>query len=263
LVQAREQVEALKQQAEADDQHAVGEAKRAAQQRVAADRQRRVEEALRNCDRLQQQREASAKKSQREVTKSRASTTDPEARTMKFCDGGYRPGYNVQLTTDVDSGVIVGATVTNAGNDLEQLPPMLEQITERYGRPPEEALVDGGFASCTSIEAAAALGVTVYAPLKEEKRQLAAGKDPYAAKPKDTPALKAWRARMKEAASKAMYRLRSQTAEWVNAIFRNRGMQQMPVRGQAKCQAVAVLYAITHNLMLGKKLRAKAVYSGS
>jgi hypothetical protein len=153
-------------------------------------------------------------------------------------------------------------TVTNAGNDLEQLPPMLEQITERYGRPPEEVLVDGGFASRTSIEEATALGSTVYAPLKEEKQQLAAGKDPYAAKPKDTPALKAWRARMKEAASKAMYRLRSQTAEWVNAIFRNRGMQQMPVRGQAKCQAVAVLYAITHNLLLETKLRAKAAQSG-
>jgi hypothetical protein len=36
----------------------------------------------------------------------------------------------------------------------------------------------------------------------------------------------------------------------------------MPVRGQAKCQAVAVLYAITHNLLLEKKLRAKAAQGG-
>lgn len=262
LAQAREQVEALKQQAEADDQHAVAKAKRAAQQRTAADRQRRLEEAIRNCDQLQQQREESAKRSGRDVTTPRASTTDPEARKMKFSDGGYRPGYNVQLSTDVDSGVIVGVTVTNAGNDLEQLPPMLEQIAERYGQQPAEVLVDGGFASRTSIEEATALGATVYAPLKEEKKQLAEGKDPYAAKAKDTPALKAWRARMKEAASQAMYRLRSQTAEWVNAIFRNRGMQQMPVRGRAKCEAVTVLYAITHNLLLGGKLRAKAAQSG-
>jgi hypothetical protein len=70
-----DQVEALKQQAEADDQHAVAEAKRAAQQRTAADRQRRLEEAIRNCDQLQQQREESAKRSGRDVTKSRASTT--------------------------------------------------------------------------------------------------------------------------------------------------------------------------------------------
>ena len=51
---------------------------------------------------------------------------------MKFPDGGYRPGYNVQFATDTESGVIVGVEVTNAGNDSEQLPPMLDQLKERY-----------------------------------------------------------------------------------------------------------------------------------
>jgi transposase len=262
LEKARQQVETLRQQANAEDQDAIRKAKLAARQRVAEDRQRRLDEALRNCELLQRQREESAKKSGRNVKEARASITDPEARVMQFSDNGFRPAYNVQLATDVGSGVIVGVTVTNAGNDLEQLPPMLKQIEERYGMHPTEALVDGGFASHHAIEEATANGTTVYAPLKDEAKQLAKGKDPYATKPGDKPALKAWRARMKDAASKAKYRLRCQTAEWVNAIFRNRGMQQMPVRGQVKCQAVATLYAITHNLMLAGQLRAKAAQSG-
>ena len=59
--------------------------------------------------------------------------------------------------------------------------------------------------------------------------------------------------------AKAIYRLRSQTAEWVNALARNRGFHQMPVRGLARCRAVVVLYAITHNLMQALKLRVEAI----
>jgi hypothetical protein len=43
--------------------------------------------------------------------------------------------------------VILGVEVTNAGGDGEELPPMLDQLKERYGRVPPEALVDGGFAT--------------------------------------------------------------------------------------------------------------------
>ena len=101
-------------------------------------------------------------------------------------------------------------------------------------------------------------GCTVYAPLKEEEKQLAAGKDPYVRKKGDSAAVAAWRERMGTAAAKLIYRLRCQTAEWVNALCRNRGFWQMPVRGQPKCRTVAVLYAIVHNIVRGVKLRAKA-----
>jgi hypothetical protein len=61
---------------------------------------------------------------------------------------------------------------------------------------------------------------------------------------------------MGEEASKVIYRLRSQTAEWVNAMCRNRGFQRMPVRGRTRCQIVATLYAITHNLIHQANVRA-------
>lgn len=257
LEEARQQVEALKPWADESPEDATRR-QRAARQRVARERQQRLEEAIRHCEQLQQQREETAKTSGRKPTAARASTTDPEARTMKFPDGGYRPGYNVQFSTDTASGIIVGVDVTNHGTDQEELPPMLDQLEERYDRQPEEALVDGGFASLETIDNAAGRGCTVYAPLKDEEKQLAAGKDPYVPKKCDSAAIAAWRERMGMAAAKLVYRLRCQTAEWVNAMCRNRGFQQMPVRGRPKCRTVAVLYAITHDIVRAVTLRAKA-----
>jgi transposase len=257
LVEARQQVEALKQLADESSEE-LSQRQRAARQRAAAERMRRIEQALQHCDELQKQREERAKKSNEKAKEPRASTTDPEARVMQFSDGGYRPGYNVQFSTDTQTGVIVGVEVTNAGSDSEQLPPMLDQLAERHAKVPQEALVDGGFASLAAIDAAAQRGCTVYAPLKEEEKQRQAGKDPHARKKGDSEAVASWRARMGTAAAKAVYRLRCQTAEWVNAVCRNRRFWQMPVRGQPKCRLTAILYAITHDLLLGAKLRAEA-----
>jgi transposase len=254
LEEARQQVETLKQLAEEDGEQ-LTRRQRAARQRAARERQERIEEAMRQCGELQQQREASAKQSGRKVNEAQASTTDPDARTMKFPDGGYRPGYNVQFATDTESGVIVGVEVTNAGNDSEQLPPMLDQLEERYERVPNEALVDGGFVTIDAIDQADDQGCTVYAPVKDEKKQRAEGKDPHARKKRDSDAVAAWRSRMGTEAAKLIYRLRGQTAEWVNAQCRNRGLWHMPVRGRPRCRIVALLFAIAHNLVLRERTR--------
>jgi transposase len=83
LEAAREQVATLKQLAEED------KADLTRRQPAARERQQRIEEAMRQCEELQQSREASSGRNEREA---RASTTDPEARVLKFPDGGYRPG---------------------------------------------------------------------------------------------------------------------------------------------------------------------------
>jgi transposase len=255
LDEARQQVETLKQLAEEDGEE-LTRRQRAARVRAARERQERVQEAMRQRDELQQQREASAKQSGRKVDEARASTTDPEARTMRFADGGYWPAYNIQFATDTESGVIEGVELTNDGTDGGELPPMLDQLKERYECVPPEALVDGGFATVEAIEQADKQGCTVYAPLKDEDKQRAAGKDPHAPKKGDSDAVARWRSRMGTDAAKLIYRLRCQTAEWVNAQCRNRGLWHMPVRGQPRCRIIALLYAIAHNLVVAEKLRS-------
>jgi transposase len=257
LDEAREQVATLKQLAE-EDAEELTRRQRAARERAARERQERIEEALRQRDELQKQRQASAKKNGRKVDEARASTTDPEARNMKFADGGYRPGYNVQFATDTESGLIVGVEVTNAGTDGDELPPMLDQLDQRYERVPPEALVDGGFATVGAIDKAVQRGCTVYAPIREEEKQRAEGRDPHAPKKRDSDAVAQWRIRMGTEAAKLIYRLRCQTAEWVNAQCRNRGFWHMPVRGRPRCRMVALLFAIAHNLVVGERLRRAA-----
>jgi transposase len=255
LEDAKRQVETLKRLAETNPDE-LTRRQIAARGRAARERQERIEEAGRQCEELRERREKAAKQSGRKPTEARASTTDPQARVMAFSDGGFRPGYNVQFASDTATGIIVGVDVTNAGTDSEQMPPMLDQLKGRYKRLPGAMLVDGGFASLDAIDSTEDRGIVVYAPVKDEEEQAKAGQDPYARKKKDTDATAAWRKRMGEEASKLLYRLRSQAAEWVNALCRNRGFQQMPVRGQTRCRVVATIFAITHNLIQQGNVRA-------
>ena len=127
-------------------------------------------------------KEGGKKQGKKEKTsEARASTTDPEARNVKFSDGGYRPGFNVQFATDTATGIMVGVDVTNAGTDSEEMPPMVDQLERRYHVVPDEMLVDGGFASLDAIDAIEGRGSKVYAPIKDEEKQKGAGKDRTAA----------------------------------------------------------------------------------
>lgn len=165
---------------------------------------------------------------------------------MKMADGGYRPAYNVQFSTTTDSQVIVGVDVNNIGSDQGQLSPMLDQIEQRYDERPAQCLVDGGYARHDEIEQAQGRGTTVYAPVPKPKDPT---RDPYVALPGDSQAIAKWRERMGTAAAKDIYKQRAATAECVNAIARGRGLTQFLVRGLSKVKAVALWFAIAHNLM--------------
>ena len=163
---------------------------------------------------------------------------------MKMPDGGFRPAYNVQFATTTEGGVIVGVDVTNEGTDGGQMPPMLEQIEERFGAEAEhEMLVDGGFATVEAIDEAERNGTTVYAPVKKEKEQLDEGKDPYRARSRTRTRRRSWRARMGTDEAKTIYKQRASTAEWVNAQVRNHGLYGVRVRGRPKVLVVVLWYA--------------------
>src|SRR5437764_2481448 len=149
LEEAQTQVQRLRAELETDP----GEGQRRqqkAQERAARERVERIRQALARLPELE------AKKKAADQEKARTSTTDPEATVMKMADGGFRPAYNVQFSTDTQTQIIVGVDVVTQGSDQGQLPPMLEQIHNRFDRYPEAALVDGGFAKHEDIEAVSA-----------------------------------------------------------------------------------------------------------
>ena len=119
--------------------------------------------------------------------------------------------------------------------------------------------MDGGFTTLQDIEEVYEKhGVKVYGPIKGEEKKKEKGIDPYQPGKKDGPGVAAWRVRMGTEEGKATYRLRGQTAEWVNAGARQRGLYQVTVRGLAKVRAVALLYALAHNLLRAVALQKQA-----
>jgi len=238
--EAAEQVQALRKELD-EDPGASDLRRKAARERAARERQAHVAEALR------QYPEVKAKK-KHDKEEARVSITDPDARTMHMPDGGFRPAYNVQLTTDTASQVIVAADAIQSGSDHGQLPSAVQQIERRYAVTPREVLTDGGFAKAEDIEqlAQASPPCMVYAPPPELKthdgKVIPPSKD-------ESAEVRAWRARMETEEAKRIYKERAATIECVNAQARNRGLQQFPVRGLKKVQAVVLLFALAHNLM--------------
>ncbi len=202
----------------------------------------------------------SGKKKAKKPREPRASTTDPDATVMKMPDGGFRPAFNVQFATDADSLVITGVDVGNVGSDKGQLLPMAEQHQERYEQAPRQMLVDGGFTKKSDVQALSEMGVEVYAPVPEPKNP---NRDRYERRADDSDAVAAWRERMSTEEAKAVYKRRAATAECVNAQARNRGMRQFLVRGLEKVKAVALWFALAHNLVRAATLRAQRAAAAS
>lgn len=253
LQEAQQQWDRLQKELQAGKED-VSARQRAARERAARERLERLQKAKGELQKMQAAREARQKG---DGESARASVTDPEARRMKMADGGYRPAYNVQFSTTLDTLVVVGVDVTNAGTDAGQMGPMVEQIERDQGEPPKEYFSDGGFSTHNDIKQVEQRGVTVYTPVKEAERQEQEGKDPYAPRPGDSPEVAAWRQRMGTKEGKAKYRLRA-ICEWTNAMGRNRGLQQFFVRGLAKVKAVALWFALVQNLLQLVALRAAA-----
>jgi transposase len=242
IQEAREHLEAVTREA---TDPAITARQAAARQRGAKDRLARLEAALAQIPEV-----AAVKKQSGAKDKTpRVSTTDPDARVMKMPDGGYRPAHNVQFATTTDEArVIVGVSASNRGSDAQQSTPMLEQIERRTGQRPNEMLLDGGYAQHEALDAAAAKGVTVYAPVPKPRKE--DGRDPHKARPGDSPAVGEWRERMGTAEAKEVYKKRAATAETVNAdAKKHRGLSSLAVRGSGKVLASALLVALTYDIL--------------
>ena len=139
------------------------ERRRAARQRVVREGLERAKKALEKLKQLETAARGKDKETQR------VSLSEPEARIMKHPDGGWAPSYNVQVSTELQSRMIVGIGVTTAANDTQELLPALEQVKENCGRLPQQVLADNGYVSRDNVEASRKQNVALIAPWKEHK----------------------------------------------------------------------------------------------
>lgn len=254
----------LKKEVDADPA-ASSRRRRAARERAARDREVRVAKAKATLAELEKERAKRAERSPKEMaeksekTAPRASITDPEARRMRFADGAVRAGYNIQVAATSKHGFITAIKATDRRNDSGLARPMVEETERRLGVPVKRLLADTNYASSEDIKALSSRPdnpVTVYVPPQPDKEDVKPEtklrREKERARECDT--LKAWRQRMASAEGEEVMKRRKRI-ERVNAQVKNRGLGTMLVRGLAKVQAVALLYALAHNLATALRLR--------
>jgi len=104
--------------------------------------------------------------------------TDPDSREMK----GVGPAYNAQIAVDAEDQLIVGAEVTDAGNDTRQLLPMIEELettTESQGLPKVIA-ADSGYASAEAFAGLSELShIDAYVPTQRQISKIRDGVGPF------------------------------------------------------------------------------------
>lgn len=169
LKTARQVIKKLDRQA-AEEQEAQDKQRMAAQQRAAREAVARGEAALRELAQLEQKVAPGKREGQR------VSESEPEARKMKDNNGGFQLAYNMQVTTEVQSRMIVAVGLTNDPNDLHQLMPALERVKESGLTTPQVIIADNGYATRQNVEGAAGENVELIAPWKDDdSRQAGAG----------------------------------------------------------------------------------------
>lgn len=256
-----ERIKGLKRELQADPAASQRRAKKRALD-AAEERARRVAAAKAKLAELEAERAERQKTHAAEETQkseSKASTTDSEARMMKFPDGAMRLAYNVQVATSC--GFIIAVEPTDRRNDKGLAPMLVEQIKARCAAVPGRLLADTGAMTQDDIESLAQTypKMTIFSPppkekddVKEETKRKRAWK-----LRNEPPAVQNWRERMAGDEAKVIYARRKNT-EHAHAHMKNRGFATMLVRGLAKVRAVCLLHALAHNLACAVSRRSPA-----
>ena len=179
--------------------------------------------------------------------KAQRNFTDPESRIMKTANG-FEQAYNAQAAVDADSQVIVAESLTNAGNDKQQVVPLAAEIAGNLGRVPKELSADSGYCSEGNLEELDRLGIRGYLATGRQKHGTKSATGRRAVRTGSR--VEAMSRRLKRGGHRSRYRLRKQTVEPVfGQIKAARGFRQFHLRGLAKVADEWRLICTAHNLL--------------
>lgn len=184
--------------------------------------------------------------------KDQINLTDEQSRIMKV-GSGFDQCYNTQAAVDADSMLIVGCFVTQAGNDSQQIEPMLELLAGRQEQlgPISQVLADTGYFSAANVAACEAAGIVPMIAMKREQHYppvLDRFMEPAPLAPGAT-AVETMAHRLKTKTGRADYALRKQTVEPVFGIIKHvMKFRQFLVRGKQRVANEWKLVALAWNL---------------
>lgn len=180
--------------------------------------------------------------------KSKRNFTDTESRMMKdHATSTYLQGYNAQIGVDAHAQIIVAATVVQAGNDQQQLVPVLTKVKENVGRMPEKVSADAGYFSTAAVTHEAFSGIDLHVPPNEREPT------DYECEETHVEAVRVqdrmWE-KLRSEEGRAVFSRRKVIVEPVFAQLKHvRGFRQFLLRGLAQVEAEWLLMCMTHNLM--------------
>jgi len=182
------------------------------------------------------------------LAKSKRNLTDPDSRMMKdLVTQSFQQGYNAQIGVDAQAQIIVGAKVVQAGNDQQQLVPVLQEVAQNLGKMPETASADGGYFSTTALTHEAVRGINLHVPPNERAPDIGSLAETLPASA--TVQQRMWQ-KLKSAEGRAVYNRRQVIVEPVFAQIKHvRGFRQFLLRGLAQVEAEWLLVCMTHNLL--------------
>jgi len=186
----------------------------------------------------------------RPAPKAQRNFTDPESRIMKTADG-FQQCYNAQVAVTVGSQFVVAADVVTAGNDKQQLQPMVAQVVANVGDP-AGVIADSGYFSEANVQA------LEHRDERPIEAHIAVGRDRHGAPPPGPPrgripaALSPadrMRRRLRTKVGRAMYAQRKITVEPVIGQIKGRGFRRFSLRGVIGAQGEFQLVCAVHNLV--------------
>jgi len=162
--------------------------------------------------------------------------TDEDSRIMKVAGDGFEQCYNAQAVVDTETMLVMATHVTQAGNDKQQVEPMLARIgaLPEGLKQPEHLLADAGYFSernvqrCqdAGIEPLIALGRDAHHPDWRSRFEEPAPLEQSATH------VQQMKHALKTATGRAAYALRKQTVEPVFGIIKSvMGFRQFLLRG--------------------------------
>jgi transposase len=230
----------------------------AAAQQPAFEAKKAERQAQRDAGRKPRGREPKAP-SETPDPKAQYNFTDPQSGIMKAGSGAhFEQSYNAQAAVD-EAMVIVGARVSVAANDKQELAPTVAAISPVVAAEVTAVLADSGFYSEAAVQKVeqnadgTATGITVYAAVEKTDHHktvadLLPQSEPAAPAPKAT-AKEKMAHRMKTKIGKDLYRLRKQTIEPVFGIIKEvMGFRRFSLRGHAKVSLEWTLVCVSYNL---------------
>jgi hypothetical protein len=183
------------------------------------------------------------------AAKAQRNFTDPDSRIMKTQDGSFHYAYNGQAVVDGDAQVIVAADVTQAANDVRELPGMLDQAIANTGRKPKRLLADAGYYSDPNVEACAGAGTDGFIATGRLKHGEEVPDAPRGRIPKDATVKQKMARKLRTKPGREAYKRRKAIVEPVFGQMKTvQGAGRLLLRGLEPARAEWRLLAACHNL---------------